>query len=121
MLDMVSQTNINPNPDMNVGEGSAATLGPPRLVTMHSTSDMYASNSDVWQQQRPPLLPENAQAPIVGEFLPGAKGTAGSMAPGASDDTFTTDDKRTVTIHWQLADGIRLQAKVLITDQIRNP
>lgn len=121
MLDiMVFRANINLNSDMNVGDASAAMLGPPGLVTMHSASDMYGGNSDVWQQQRPPLLHENAQAPIAGQFLPGAKGTAGSMALGASDNTCTNGDTRTVKIHWQRADGIGLQAEVLIMDQIRN-
>ena len=121
MLDiMVFGANINLNSDMNVGDASAAMLGPPGLVTMHLASDMYAGNSDVWQQQRPPLLHENAHAPINGQFLPGAKGTARSMALGASDDTCTNGDTRTVKLHWQGADGIRLQAEVLIMDQIRD-
>jgi hypothetical protein len=119
MLDIMAiRENIDLNSNMNVGDASAAMLGPPGLVTM--ASDMYPVNRDVWQQQRPPLLHENAQAPVAGRFLPGTKGTARSKALGAPDDTCTNGDTQTVRFHWQGADGTRLRAEVLITDQIRN-
>ena len=94
MLGMVSRTNTNPNSDTNVDDESAATQGLQKLATMYSAPDMYAGNGDVRQQQQPP------------------------MTPGVFDNT--NDDRRTLTIRWQPTDGKWAQAKVLITDQIRN-